>query len=75
VLLLRARPDLRPRLGLIPPVVLAAGIALAVPLLLGVPSLPATLLGSVLFFAVLALLRQIPPELFEALRLQRSARA
>jgi O-antigen/teichoic acid export membrane protein len=75
LLLLRARPDLRPRFTLIPAVALAAGIAVAVPLLLGLPSVPATLLGTVLFFGVLAALRQIPPELFEALRLQRSRRA
>jgi O-antigen/teichoic acid export membrane protein len=75
VLLVRARPDLRPRLLLAPAVALSAGIGLALPLLLDLPSVPATLLGSVLFFAVLAVLRQIPPELFQALRLQRSPRA
>lgn len=74
VLLVRARADLRPRFGLVPAVALAAAIALAAPLLLVLPSVPATLLGSVLFFAVLAVLRQIPPELFEALRLQRFRR-
>jgi O-antigen/teichoic acid export membrane protein len=74
VLLLRARADLRPRFGLVPAVVLAAGTAVAVPLLLDLPSVPATLLGSALFFLVLGALRQIPPELFDALRLQRSGR-
>jgi O-antigen/teichoic acid export membrane protein len=75
VLLLRVRPDLRPRLALAPAVALAAAIALAVPLLLGLPSFPATLLGSALFFGVLAALRQIPPELFDALGLRGSRRA
>jgi O-antigen/teichoic acid export membrane protein len=75
VLLLRARADLRPRLRLVPAVALAGSIGIAAPLLLGVPSLPAALLGSVLFFAALAAQRQIPPELFEALRLRRSRRA
>ena len=75
ILLVRARPDLRPRLGLAGPVALAALLALALPLLLGLPSLLSVVLASVVFFGVLTAMRQIPPEVAHALRLTRSSRA
>ncbi len=68
VLLVRARPDLRPDARVLRPVALAAAAAIAVPLVLGLPSVPATVLASLLFFAVLAALRAIPPEVGQALR-------
>jgi hypothetical protein len=75
VLLARARADLRPRLGLVPPVDLAAALALAPPLLLGLPSVVSVVVATLIFFGVLAALRQIPPEVSEAMRLSRFRRA
>jgi O-antigen/teichoic acid export membrane protein len=72
VLLVRARPDLRPPAAIVPAVALAAAVAVAPPLLIGLPSLASTLLASALFFAVLALLGRIPPEIGQALRMSRS---
>lgn len=68
VMLVRARPELRPRAGIVPAVALAAAVAIAPALLLDLTSLVATLVATVLFFAVLAALRQIPPEIVQALR-------
>jgi O-antigen/teichoic acid export membrane protein len=75
VLLVRARADLRPRLSLAGPVALAAALALAPPLLLGLPSVASVAFATVMFFGALAAMRQIPPEILDALRLPRSSRA
>lgn len=66
--LFRARPHLRRALRAVPAVLVAGAAGAAVAL---VPSLPATadvLLGSAVFFAVLAALRRFPPEVRDALR-------
>lgn len=75
VVLIRTRADLRPRLSLAGPVALAALLALAPPLLIGLPSVVSVIVASVVFFGVLMAMRQIPPEILQALRLPRSARA
>ncbi len=56
----RARPDLRPRLRLVPAVALAASIALAAPSTPRSPPLAATVLGSCSSSSLLAAQRQIP---------------
>jgi O-antigen/teichoic acid export membrane protein len=71
VLLVRIRPDLRPRGRLAPAVALAAAIAIAPALLLPLSSFASVVVATILYFAVLAVLRQIPPEIAEALRLSR----
>jgi hypothetical protein len=43
--------------------------------LIGLPSVVSVLLATVVFFGALAAMRQIPPEIAQALRLPRSARA
>jgi O-antigen/teichoic acid export membrane protein len=65
-LLVRLNPDLRPSARVMLPVVLATGLAIA-PALLGLPALPATIAGSVLYFACLFALRAVPQELVEQL--------
>lgn len=75
VLITRADPQLRPSARHLPPVALAAGIALAPPLLLGTPSVVSALLGTLLFFGALAAMRQIPPEIVQALRVRGSRHA
>ena len=75
VLLVRVQADLRPRLALAGPVAIAGLAACAPPLLIGLPSVVSVLLATVVFFGALAAMRQIPPEIAQALRLPRSARA
>jgi O-antigen/teichoic acid export membrane protein len=72
VLLVRARADLRPRLGAMLPVALAAGLALLPPLMLGLPSVISVAVATLIFFGVLGALGEIPSEIAEALRLRRS---
>ena len=62
-MLIRGRPELRPRLSGVPVVVASALVALAIPLLLDLPSLPATMLGTALFFGGVAVGGAIPPEI------------
>jgi O-antigen/teichoic acid export membrane protein len=67
----RARPDLRPRLWVLPRVVAAtAGAAVAafsvnLPL---VPNVASAAIAAVVFVAILAALRGLPPELLQAIR-------
>jgi O-antigen/teichoic acid export membrane protein len=68
----RIRPDLRPRLGILPKAAVAAAVAVAVPLLLGLPSVVSALLGLALFVGVLLPLGGVPREVLHALRLARS---
>jgi O-antigen/teichoic acid export membrane protein len=69
--LVRARPSLRMRLGIVWKVAVAAAVALAAGLLPGLPSLPAALLAGAVYAAVVLALRAVPPELGRAL-LRRS---
>lgn len=64
----RARPALRPRLGIVPKVVLAVAVSLVPALLIDAHSIVLVVLSSIAFFAVLLPLRGIPPELLNALR-------
>lgn len=68
VLLNRADPRLRPPLRAIGPVALAAAGGVGLVLALELPSLPAALLATAIYFAMLVLMRAIPPEIFEQLR-------
>jgi O-antigen/teichoic acid export membrane protein len=65
VALLRARPDLRPSLGVLPKVLVAtaAGAAFG---LAPLPDVAAVLLGSVTYFGILLVLRGIPAEIWRA---------
>jgi len=65
---LASERELRPRLAIVPRIGLAAAAALAPPLILGLPSLAAAVVGSAIFFAVLAAMGAIPREILEALR-------
>ena len=72
--LARARPDLRPRLTLVPRLVGAAALALTAALLIRVPLLPnvaSTAIGGVVFLLLLACMRALPPEISQALLRRR----
>lgn len=68
VVLVRARPDLRPGLGIAGPVALAAAVAAVPGYLLGLPSGVAATLATAAYFGVLAALRAIPVEVLDAVR-------
>lgn len=65
IALLRARPDLRPSLGVLPKVLLATAAGAAVGLT-PLPDVAAVMLGSVAYFGILLVLRGIPPEIWRA---------
>jgi O-antigen/teichoic acid export membrane protein len=67
IALRRRRPALRPELGVVPKVVLAAGLGAAVALL-PLHAAAEAVLGAALFLAALFVLRAVPPELLNALR-------
>jgi O-antigen/teichoic acid export membrane protein len=67
VAIVRVRPDLRPRLAVVPKVLVAAGVAAAVALIPDLPSLPATIIAAVVFIALLFALRAVPDEVLDAL--------
>jgi hypothetical protein len=67
VAILRVRPDLRPRLAVVPKVLVAAGVAAVVALVPGLPSLPATVVAAVIYIALLLALRAVPDEVIDAL--------
>jgi O-antigen/teichoic acid export membrane protein len=64
----RARPGLSPRVLVIPKVVAALGAGLAPALLLDAHAVIEVALSTIGYFAVLLLLRGVPPELLNALR-------
>jgi O-antigen/teichoic acid export membrane protein len=65
-LLFSLNPALRPSMRVLGPVALATGLALS-PALLGMAALPATIVGTLVYFACLVALRAIPDELIEHL--------
>jgi O-antigen/teichoic acid export membrane protein len=65
VALVRAHPGYRPRLAVVPKVLLAAAPALAVALAPGLASLPRTLLALAVYALLIALSRALPRELAE----------
>jgi O-antigen/teichoic acid export membrane protein len=71
VALVRARPDLRPDLRVVPKVVVAAGAAIAVAVVSGLPALPATLVAGVVYAAAILALRAVPDELIELIPRRR----
>ncbi len=66
--LLRTRPQLAGTLRGVPAVLLAAGAGAAVALVPVIPAVADVVLGSAVFFGVLALLGRFPPEVRDALR-------
>jgi O-antigen/teichoic acid export membrane protein len=68
VLLVRHRRDLRPELGVVPKVALAAVVALVPCLVISPPSVVSAIVASGLFFVVLVLTRGVPGEVLDALR-------
>jgi O-antigen/teichoic acid export membrane protein len=66
-MLVRARPDLRPNLGYVPRVALAAAAAVAVGLLVPLPDLVAAALAGVVYIAIALAVRAVPAEVFQAL--------
>jgi O-antigen/teichoic acid export membrane protein len=67
VAILRVRPDLRPRLAVVPKALAAAGVAAAVALVPGLPSLPGTLIAAVIYVGLLFVLRAVPGEVIDAI--------
>jgi O-antigen/teichoic acid export membrane protein len=65
--LVRTRRELRPKLGIVLKVFLAAAPAVALALLAGVPSLVRTLLALCAYGLVIVLTRAVPPEVLELL--------
>jgi O-antigen/teichoic acid export membrane protein len=72
--LFRAHPELRLRFGIVPRVAVASAAGLACALI-PLPAPAQVAIASAVFFGLLYALRGIPPEIFEALRLRRGARA
>jgi O-antigen/teichoic acid export membrane protein len=69
--LMRGRADLRGSFYVVPGALLAAAVA-SVPLaLVGVPSLPALVAASAIYFFVLIVLRAVPGEVMDVLRIPR----
>jgi O-antigen/teichoic acid export membrane protein len=68
LLLLRARPGLRPELGRLWRLAGAAGVAALVALVPGLPAAAAAVLALALFVTLALALRAVPQELLEALR-------
>jgi len=73
VMLVRARPALRPSAGRPLRLVGAALVGLGIALVPGLPDVAAAALSATAFLAVAALLRAIPDELLEAVRRYRGA--
>jgi len=73
VMLVRARPALRPSAGRPLRLVGAALVGVAIALVPGLPDVAAAVLSATAFLAVAALLRAIPDELLEAVRRYRGA--
>jgi hypothetical protein len=68
--LARSRPDLRPKMGVLPKVALAAAPAAAFAWS-PAPAAVDTVLALLVYSLVLVLMRAVPPELWSALRLRR----
>jgi O-antigen/teichoic acid export membrane protein len=75
VALVRARPEIAPRLGFAPKVVLAGGMAAAAALVPGVPAIVEGVAAAAIYVAAIWALRLVPPEVLDALgvRPRRSA--
>ena len=67
VALVRARPDLRPHIAVVPKALAAAGVAAAVALVPGIPSAPGTAVAAVVYFGLLLALRGVPDEVIDAI--------
>lgn len=68
LVLRRCAPDLFPSMRVVPRVALAAGIAALPMLISGVPAYVTAIISSVIYVAILLLMRAIPAEVFEELR-------
>lgn len=66
-LLMRAHPELRPELRLVPRLAIAAAAAVASTAVRGVPVIVDPAVATIVYFAALAVLGGIPPELRDAL--------
>jgi O-antigen/teichoic acid export membrane protein len=75
IALSRARPELRPPLGVVPRVALALGAALATGLLLPVGVVVATVAAVAVYAVAVLALRAVPPEIAAALRERLRPRA
>jgi O-antigen/teichoic acid export membrane protein len=73
VMLVRASPRLRPSLGYVWRLALAAGVASALTLLTGLPPAPAGVLAGGVYLLLAWGLRAVPAEVWEAFRGRRSA--
>jgi O-antigen/teichoic acid export membrane protein len=67
VAIVRARPELRPQVGVVPKALLAAGVAATVALVPGIPSAPGTAVAFVVYVGVLLVLRGVPAEVIDAI--------
>jgi O-antigen/teichoic acid export membrane protein len=66
--LMRYRRELRPQLTFVPRVALAAAAAASIAFVPGLPALAALAVSTLVFFALLFVLRGVPPEVLDALR-------
>jgi len=73
VAMLRVRPDLRPKLAVVPKALVAGGVAAAVALVPGLPSALGTLVAAIVYIGLLFVLRAVPGEVLDAI--PRPARA
>lgn len=75
LVLARDHPELRPRLGVLPKVALAAAPALALALLLKLPSFPLALLVLAVYGSLVLVTRAVPREVAEVLRARGASKA
>jgi O-antigen/teichoic acid export membrane protein len=68
LLLMASRPDLRVQLEVLPKVIVAAALGAAVVLVPSLPELVDLIVAGVVYVALLAVLRAVPPEVWYALR-------
>ena len=67
IAMLRVRPDLRPKLAVVPKALVAGGAAAAVALVPGLPSALGTVVAAIVYLGLLFALRAVPAEVVHAI--------
>jgi O-antigen/teichoic acid export membrane protein len=67
IAMLRVRPDLRPKLAVVPKALVAGGVAAAVALVPGLPSALGTVVAAIVYLGLLFALRAVPAEVVHAI--------
>jgi hypothetical protein len=67
IAMLRVRPDLRPKLAVVPKALVAGGVAAAVALVPGLSSALGTVVAAIVYVGLLFALRAVPAEVVHAI--------